>query len=71
MDIQSEDRSEERFRVEAERLANLSARERKAALAVHWRIADDTELSDITRNYARNLAEKLESLVKEILKEGK
>jgi hypothetical protein len=55
------------FRQEAERLAKLPARERKEALAVHWRIADDSRLSDVTRQYARYLAETLEALVKKIL----
>ena len=49
------------FRVEAERLAKLSARERKEALAVHWRIADDAKLSQVTRDYARHVAETLEA----------
>ncbi len=48
------------FRQEAERLAKLSASERKAALDVHWRIADDATLSKITRDYARRVAETLE-----------
>ena len=33
------------FRQEARRLAKLPARDRKEALAVHRRIADDTRLS--------------------------
>jgi hypothetical protein len=56
------------FRVEAERLAKLSARDRKEALAVHRRIADDARLSQTTRDHARLVAETLEALVKEILK---
>jgi hypothetical protein len=48
------------FAEEAERLAQLPARERKEALAVHRRIADDTRLSDATRNYARYVADTLE-----------
>ena len=56
------------FRQEAERLAKLSARERKAALAVHRRIADDPKLSQTTRDHARHVADTLEALVKGILK---
>jgi predicted secreted Zn-dependent protease len=48
-------------RAEAARLANLPARERTEALAVHWRIANDPTLSKVTRDYARRLAETLES----------
>lgn len=56
------------FREEAARLANLSVRERNAALAVHQRIADDTRLSQATRDHARFVAETLEGLVKDIQK---
>lgn len=56
------------FRVEAERLAELSARDRKEALAVHQRIADDARLSETTRDHARHVAETLEALVKDIRK---
>jgi hypothetical protein len=38
------------YQQEAERLAGLSARDRKAALDVHRRIANDTRLSEVTRN---------------------
>jgi hypothetical protein len=55
------------FRQEAERLAKLSARHRKEALAVHWRIADDERYTTSTRNYARYVAETLEALIREIL----
>jgi hypothetical protein len=48
------------FRDEAKRLAKLAARERKEALDVHWRIADDATLSDVAREYARRVAEALE-----------
>ena len=48
------------YRDEAKRLAKLTARERKEALAVHWRIADDITLSPSTREYARRLAKSLE-----------
>jgi hypothetical protein len=48
------------FRKEAQRLAKLPARHRKEALAVHWRIAEDTTLSDVTREHARRVAETLE-----------
>jgi tRNA-dihydrouridine synthase len=61
----------EQEREEAKRLAKLSARERKEALAVHWRIAEDAKLSQATRDYARQLAETLETLVKQILKRPK
>ena len=49
------------FRDEAKRLSKLSARERKEALAVHWRIAADAALSDVTREHARRVAEYLEA----------
>jgi hypothetical protein len=51
---------------EARRLAQLPARERKEALAVH--VADDTRLSQTTRTYARELVDTLEKLVKELRK---
>ena len=47
------------FRQEAKRLAQLPARERKEALAVHSRIADDASLSKVTRDYARWVAQTL------------
>ena len=59
------------FRTEAERLAKLTARERKEALAVHWRIADDANLSQPTRDHARLVAETLEALIKDIRKTRK
>jgi hypothetical protein len=55
-------------REEAKRLAELPARERKAALSVHWNIANNASLSETTRDYARRLAETLESLIKHIQK---
>ena len=61
----------DKFQIEAERLAKLPARERKAALEVHWRIANDPRLSQVTRDHARHVAETLESLVKEIRKARK
>ena len=54
------------LRDEAERLAKLSARNRKAALDVHRRIADDPRLSDTTRDHARTVAETLEKLIDRI-----
>lgn len=51
------------FKQEAERLAKLSARDRKAALDVHRRIADDARLSDTTREHARHAVESLEKLI--------
>ena len=57
------------FRQEAERLAKLSVRERKAAQAVHQRVADDVRLSPTTRDHARSVAETLEALVKGILQD--
>ena len=51
---------EHEYRQEAERLAKLPANERKEALAVHWRIADDAALSKATRDHARVVAETLE-----------
>jgi hypothetical protein len=59
------------FRQEARRLAELPARQRKEALAVHRRVADDTRLSQVTRDHARHVADTLEKLVKEILKRRK
>jgi hypothetical protein len=51
---------QQQYRQEAERLSKLPARQRKEAMAVHWRIADDTTLSAVTREYARRVAEALE-----------
>jgi hypothetical protein len=59
------------FRIEAERLANLSARHRKAALAVHLQIADNSTKSQTTRDYARHVFETLDAMVKHILKTRK
>jgi uncharacterized tellurite resistance protein B-like protein len=59
------------FRQEADRLAKLPARQRKAELAVHWQIANNSNLSKVTRDYARRVAEVLEALVKELLKARK
>ena len=56
------------FRVEAERLAKLTARERKEALAVHKRIADDARLSQATRDHGRLVADTLAALIRDILK---
>lgn len=56
-----------RFRLEAERLAGLSVRDRKAALDVHRRIAGDARLSQPTRDHARTVADTLESLIAQIL----
>ena len=55
------------FRDEAERLAKLPARDRKAALDVHRRIADDARLSEATREHARTVADTLERLIRGIL----
>jgi hypothetical protein len=55
------------FLVEARRLAQLPARQRKEALAVHRRIADDTRLAQATRDHARSVADTLERLIAEIL----
>jgi hypothetical protein len=63
-------RRDDLFHREAERLAKLSARDRKEALAVHWRIANG-DYSQSTRDYARHVAETLESLIKEIREKGK
>jgi hypothetical protein len=59
------------FRQEAHRLADLPARERKAALDVHRRIADDPRLSKPTRDYARHVADTLEALIARIRKKRK
>ena len=59
------------FQVEAERLAKLPARKRNAELDVHRRIADDNSLSQVTRDYARHVAETLELLIQENLKTRK
>jgi hypothetical protein len=56
---------------EAIRLANLTASERKAALDVHRRIADDPRLSEATRAYARQLADTLEALIARLRKKRK
>jgi hypothetical protein len=48
------------FRQEAHRLAQLPARQRKEALAVHRRVAEDPRLSNTTRDYARDVADTLE-----------
>ena len=55
------------FRQEAERLAKLQARQRKAELVVHWRIANDPRYKKSTRDYARHVAETLKALIEEIL----
>ena len=55
------------FQHEAVRLAKLPARDRKAEIAVHRRIADDIRLSGATREHARTVADTLERLVAEIL----
>ncbi|MFO0805087.1 MAG: recombinase family protein [Gemmataceae bacterium] len=44
------------YQQEAERLVKLPARDRKAEIAVHRRIADDTRLSETTRDHARTVA---------------
>jgi hypothetical protein len=62
---------QKRFRDEAKRLAGLSARERKAALDVHRRIADDTRLSSATREHARSVLDTLESLISGIMRTRK
>lgn len=56
---------------EARRLAELTVRERKAALDVHRSIAGDPRLSRATRDYARQVVETLEKLVARILKNRK
>ena len=55
------------FQKEARRLAQLPARQRKEALAVHWRIAEDARLATATRDHARYVAQTLESLIEKIL----
>lgn len=59
------------FQQEAERLAKLPARDRKEALAVHRRIADDPQLSEATRNHARTVADTLEKLIEGIRRKSK
>ena len=56
------------FHQEARRLAQLPACDRKEALAVHRRIANDPRLSGATRDYARHVAETLEKLIDRLLK---
>jgi hypothetical protein len=58
------------FRQEARRLAQLSARDRKEALAVHRRIADDPRLSEATRQHARYVADTLEKLIARMRKKN-
>jgi hypothetical protein len=60
-------RQHDLFRQEARRLAQLPAREREEALAVHRRIADDARLSEATRDYARYVTETLETLIEQLL----
>jgi hypothetical protein len=55
------------FIQEAHRLAWLPARQRKEALAVHWRIAEDARLSRATRDHARYVAQTLENLIEKFL----
>jgi hypothetical protein len=62
------DREQDLFRQEARRLAQLPAGERKEALAVHRRIADDPRLSEATRDHARHVADTLETLIQTILR---
>jgi hypothetical protein len=64
----SKNREPDIFHHEARRLAQLSARDRKEALAVHRRIADDVKYCDATRDHARLVAETLENLIERILK---
>jgi hypothetical protein len=52
---------------EARRLAALPASERKAALDVHRRIADDPRLSQPTRDHARRVADELEARIMDFL----
>jgi hypothetical protein len=63
-----EGRQPDLFRQEAHRLAKLPARERKEALDVHRRIADDTRLSEATRIHARYVADTLEKMIARIRK---
>jgi hypothetical protein len=56
------------FQQEAARLAQLPARQRKEALDVHRRIAEDTRLSETTRAHARFVADTLEKLIAKIRK---
>ena len=63
----SKDTPQDLYQQEAERLAALTARERKAAIAVHRRIADDHHLSSATRNHAQTVADALENLIAAIL----
>ena len=55
------------FIQEARRLAQLPARQRNEALAVHRNIAEDARLSQATRDHARYVAETLEALIEKIL----
>ena len=59
------------FQQEAVRLAKLPARDRKAALDVHRGIADDTRLSEATRNHARTVADTLQKLIEGIRRKTK
>lgn len=63
--------NDELFRTEGERLAKMKARDREQALAVHWRIANDSQLARTTRDYARQVAETLEAIIKDIRKTRK
>lgn len=64
----SKGRQPDQLEQEARRLAALPARERKAALDVHRRIADDPRLSRATRDHARRVADMLAVLVERIRK---
>jgi hypothetical protein len=59
------------FQQEARRLADLPSRQRKEALDVHRRIAEDTRLSEATRDHAGHVADTLERLISAILKKRK
>jgi hypothetical protein len=61
-------RQPDQFEQEARRLAELPPGERKAALDVHRRIADDARLSQPTRDYARRVADTLETMIARLLR---
>ena len=58
------------FLVEARRLAQLPARQRKEALDVHRRIAEDARLSQASRDHARSVLDTLEKLIARIRKKS-
>jgi len=64
-------REPDQLEQEARRLVQLPASQRKAALDVHRRIAEDRRLSQPTRDHARHVADALETLIARLQKRRK